>query len=145
MIRKPGSRQGFSPSKVQQLANRLRPYFAPASVLPPPGIPRGSTGNRNVSLTSGQSPNYSPTESTIVRLGSPNSTAARVTYNFKNKYKNPPVISHIVVGAYSGSSATPPEITLLGMIPRANNGVTIQSSAPDDTRFVHINIVGNPD
>ena len=45
------------------MANQMRRYFAPRSMLPPPGSVRGATGNRNVSLTAANSANAAPTDS----------------------------------------------------------------------------------
>jgi hypothetical protein len=138
------SSRGLSTSTadIHFIANRLRRYFAPASVFPAPKSSRTATGNRNTTISANNAANTGPSESALVQLNQDTGTAALAQYNFKNKYKNPPIVTVTAVGANPNG---PQELTLQGLIPRANNGVAIQSSDHTDTRFVHITVQGNPD
>lgn len=133
---------------THRVANQLRRYFAPNSVLPPPGSTRGATGNRNVTQTAANSPNTTPTDQDFIQLV-PTATpgnGASATWRFSTQFQNPPVVTATFVGKYpggsGGSAGTPQELHLQG---RGNTvGAVILSSADDDARLIHVQAQGNP-
>lgn len=129
---------GIDPGTMHFIANRLRAYFAPASTLPPPGIARGMTGNRNVTVTSQQSPNSAPTASAIIQL-KPASGAARAQWKFPQTFSKQPTITATPIQLNPNGIAS--EISIQGQLRQTANGVTIQSSDPNDTRFVHVQAI----
>jgi hypothetical protein len=136
MIRKPISKRERTTFQTQthRTANRLRQYFAPASMMPPPGITRGSTGNRNVALSSQASPNYSPNDQAIIKLH--NGVAV---WHFSTVFKNPPICHAIALGQ-QGTSVQ--EIYLQGI--GTPTGQVFHSTDPTDQRYIHVHAAGNP-
>lgn len=122
-----------------RIANRLRRYFAPSSTLPPPGSTRGLIGNRNVTQTSQNSPNNTPTDAAIIQLV-PGSPVATAVWTFKTKFTNPPVVSAIALT--TSLTGNPQEITVAGQLNKGDSGVTLQSSDPGDERFLHVTATG---
>lgn len=143
MIRTPqqAKERRVTPGEVHFLANRLRRYFAPASIFPPPGSTRGMTGNRNVSISSGIQANTAPTDRSVIRFG-----GGRAIYRFTTSFKNPPIIKAIAVTANPNG---PQEITLAGYASVRGGGnvtaVILQSSDATDSRLLHVSAEGNPD
>jgi hypothetical protein len=139
--------KGLQSGDVHKLANRLRRYFAPNSVLPPPLSLPTRTGNRSTAITSANSANNRPDDSTIVQL-KPGGTAASAVWTYSTKFNNPPIVTATAVSA---NPTAPAELTIRGIgspsdsVTRAVTGVIVQSSDPNDTRFVHVHATGNPD
>jgi len=130
-----------------RIANRMRRYFAPASTLPPPGSTRGSTGNRNVSQTAGNSPNTTPTDNAIIQLiptATPG-TGATANWKFSTPFKNPPTVTATALTSYMNGMMVivAQELYLQGK--GANVGAIIHSTADDDARLISVHAVGNPD
>lgn len=140
MARGQSSDAMLTPGTVHVLANRLRRYFCPVSLFPPPGINRKTTGNRNVAVSGEISPNTSPMDSTIVQLvpAPMGGTTATVRYRFATKFKNPPVVAAMPISAGAGGL-----LVLQGRPDRA--GAVVNSSDPTDNRLVHLIAIGNPD
>ena len=74
---------------TQQTANVMRRYFAPASVLPPPGSTRGNTGNRNTAATATNAPNTTPTDSALLTF-IPHTNGALAVWKFSTPFTKPP-------------------------------------------------------
>src|SRR5580700_7110705 len=128
----------ISSGDVHFIANRLRRYFAPASVLPPPGIPRGSTGNRNVSITSNASPNYTPNDQATIHF-----KGGVAVWRFTTKFQKPPICKATAIGQLApGGTPEVNEIYLQG--PGTNQSIIFHSSDPNDNRFLHVHAAGNP-
>jgi hypothetical protein len=124
------SQQQASRGQTHRLANDLRRYFAPASTLPPPGIVRGATGNRNVSVTSLSSPNYTPNDQTRVQLRN-----GRAQWHFTTKFTYPPSV-HATAELQNGTQ----ELVIDELTP---TGVVIRSSDATDHRIIHIHAAAN--
>ena len=144
MIRTPqqaSDKRKTSAGDIHFIANRLRRYFAPASIFPPPGSTAAMTGNRNVSISSGIQANNPPQDTQVIRLG-----GGRAIYRFATAFKNPPIIHAIAVTANPNG---PQEITLAGYASVRGGGnvtaVILQSSDATDSRLLHVTATGNPD
>ena len=129
-----------SSPQVHRMANQMRRYFAPRSMLPPPGSVRGATGNRNVSLTAANSANAAPSDSAIVKLQAGSSVASAL-WAFTTKFNNAPIITAI---ALTTNPNGPQELTIQSTLNKGGPGVIIQSTDPADTRLVHVTATGNP-
>lgn len=132
---------------THRIANQLRRYFAPASTLPPPGSTRGSTGNRNVTQTAGNSPNTTPTDNAIIQLiptATPG-TGATANWKFSTPFKNPPTVTATALTSYMNGMMVivAQELYLQGK--GANVGAIIHSTADDDARFISVHAIGAPD
>lgn len=132
---------------THRVANQLRRYFAPTSVLPPPGSTRGATGNRNTAQTANNSPNTTPTDNVILQLiptGTPGQGAS-ANWRFKTQFNNPPTVTAIAISPYKNGMGTIVAQELYAQGHGANVGSIIHSTADDDARLVFVHAVGNPD
>lgn len=130
---------------THRIANQLRRYFSPASVLPPPGSTRGATGNRNTAQTADNSPNTTPTDNVILQLiptGTPGAGAS-ANWRFKTQFNNPPTVTVTAISPYNlHGSTVAQELYAQG---KGNAfGAIIHSTADDDNRLVFVHAVGNP-
>jgi len=135
-----------SQQSTHQQANKMRRYFAPASTLPPPGSTRGATGNRNVTQTSGNSPNTTPTDNQIIQLiptGTPG-TGATANYKFGTAFNNPPTVTVTALTFYKDGGGNIVAQELVAQGKGSNVGSIIHSTADDDDRLVFVHAVGNP-
>ena len=140
MIRKPIRRaeRVAQQANTHRLANKLRRYFAPASFLPPPNIPRGTTGNRNVAISSQNSPNYTPNDQAMIPL-----INGVAVWHFATQFKNPPICKATAIGVrVSGGSPVPNEIYLQGV--GTPTGQIFHSTDTTDNRYIHVHAAGNP-
>jgi hypothetical protein len=123
------------PGEDHRTANRLRRYFAPVSMLPPPGSIRGATGNRNVALTATNNANAAPTDSAYIPL-TPQTGGAVGVWSYKTKFGKPPNVTATAVVINPNG---PSEITPQGTGTTAS--IIIRSSDPNDTRLVYVQAV----
>lgn len=120
------------------MANRMRPYFAPASFLPPPGITRGSTGNRNVAISAQHSPNYTPNDQAMIKMQ--NGVAV---WTFSTVFKNPPICKATAIGVrMSGGNPVANEIYVQGV--GTPTGTIFHSTDTSDNRYLMVHAAGNP-
>ena len=117
-----------------RMANLLRPYFSPASVFPPPGSTRGQTGGRNVTQSSENSPNTTPTDSTILAF-IPHSGGAIAVWKFATGFTAKPSVT---ANAQKANTNGPQELNVIQITPQ---GAIIQSTDPADNRLVHVQAV----
>lgn len=129
-----------SAGDAHRMARRLNRYFAPRSLFPPPGAPRGINGNRNVALTAANNANAAPTDSDTVQLV-PMTGGAVASWRFSTPFKNPPI--SIAIAMTPSLTGNPQEITVKG--PGTSNSVLFQSTDPADTRLLRVHAIGNPD
>lgn len=140
MIRKPLSRRERTLFQTQthRTANRLRRYFAPASIFPPPGSARGSTGNRNVAISSQNSPNYTPNDQAMIKLQ--NGVA---TWHFSTTFNSPPICKATAIGVrMSMGNPVANEIYVQGV--GTPTGQIFHSTDPTDNRYIMVHAAGNP-
>jgi hypothetical protein len=138
MIRSPhkkGSSVEMAPGQIHYIANRLRRYFAPASIMPPPRTPRGTTGNRNVALTANNSPNSNPTDSAVLQFK--NGVAV---WHYSTTFKNPPIAT---ATAITQGLHGPQEIFVQGF--GTNNSIIFKSTDTSDARTIFAHAIANPD
>lgn len=123
--------------EVHRMANRLRRYFAPASLLPPPGSTRGSTGNRNVALTAANAANAVPTDQAVLPL-----VNGVALWRYTTKFNNPPLATATAIGLDGGIISNPQEITTKGA--GTSESVIFLSSDATDSRLIVVHAHGNP-
>ena len=133
--RKPRTREEKQSLNAHAMANKMRRYFLPSSTFPPPGLARGVTGNRNVALSAGNSPNSNPTDSAVIQLV--NGTAV---WKFKTGFNNPPTVTAngITINTHGVS-----ELTAQGY--GNAEGAIINSSDTGDNRLIFVHALGSPD
>lgn len=122
---------------THQEANKMRRYFAPASVLPPPGSTRGQTGNRNTAATATNAPNTTPTDSKILTL-IPHTNGALAVWKFSTQFTKPPAVT---ATAQQANPTAPQELSVIQV---TTTGAVVQSSDPADVRLVHFQAVQTP-
>ena len=135
-----GASRGEDRVNIGAIANRLRRYFAPVSTLQAPLSGRTMTGNRNVSISAGLSPNNVPDETAIVQLEN-----GIAVYNFKNSYNKPPVILPSAIGLAGDSNAHELYIERLGYRSGTAppSGAVIHSTYASDNRYVFVHVAAN--
>ena len=127
-----------SSPQVHRMANQMRRYFAPRSMLPPPGSVRGATGNRNVAITAANAANAAPTDTAVLQF-----VNGVALWRFATKFNNPPLSTANAIGFDGGSPANPQEIMTKG--PGTNEAVIFLSSDATDSRLITVHALGNPD
>lgn len=116
---------------TKQLANMLRPHFAPWSLFQPPSTNVNATGNRAVALTAN-----APVVDTIdIPM-----TAGVAKWTFARQFSSPPIVHAIALKAYPGGA--PQEIFI--KVAPTTQGVVFQSSANDDVRVLHMTATLTP-
>jgi hypothetical protein len=133
--------RGVSPVDVAYIANKLRRYFMPVSLVQPPGSAQGATGNRNVAITATNAPNNVPDETAIIQL-----QGGVAVYPFKNKYTKAPAILPVAIGLAGDSNAHELYVDSLGYRSGTAppSGAIIKSTYASDTRYVFVHVTGNP-
>lgn len=143
MIRTPRKRGGpstLTPGDFHLIANRLRAYFAPASIFPPPGVLRGQTGNRNVSVTSQNAPNYTPNDQAVIPL-----VNGIAVWHFKTPFNNPPVSKATAIGVNLDTHGNPVVAEVYAQGLGTSTSVIFKSSLTTDNRLLFVHAAGNPD
>jgi hypothetical protein len=144
MIRQPRSQRQKtgtpSAGQVHHIANLLRRYYAPASLMPPPGLTRGSTGNRNVAITSDAAPNYTPNDQATIRL-----VNGVAIWRFSTAFKNPPISKATAVGVLLDGGGNPVANEIYAQGIGTRTGVIFHSTDTSDTRLIMVHAAGNPD
>jgi hypothetical protein len=149
LIRK-GAKWGHSGASTQKaidqgqahvLANRLRRYFAPASIMPVPLASATRTGNRNVAISSNSSSNNQPDDSAMIRLNN-----GMAVWNFKTQFGKAPAIFATAVGiAADGNEHTPVAVAIGYRSGTATpTGAVIKTSYASDNRYVFVHAVAIP-
>ena len=131
-----------SSPQVHRMANQMRRYFAPRSMLPPPGSVRGATGNRNVAITAANAANAAPTDGAYLKLV-PTTGGSVASWTYSTKFNNPPIVTANAQGFDGGSPGNPQEIVVKGQ--GTNEAVIFLSSDAADTRIIFAHARGNPD
>jgi hypothetical protein len=142
-----GASRGEDRVNIGAIANRLRRYFAPVSTLQAPLSGRTMTGNRNVSISAGLSPNNAPDDSGIAQL-----INGVAVVSFKTKFGNQPVVTAHPIGAPSsgaGSGQAGPALFNDALGYRSGTappqGAIIKSTDTTDTRYIFWHAVENFD
>ena len=129
-----GSRPFDGVRSIPELVNRLQPFFLSSSLGSAPAASESATGGRTVALTNRSSASQPrPQDSTSIAL-----VAGTLTWTFKTKFVNSPIVTFSPVGA-------PPSGAVLYIASEAPNAVTITSTVNTDTRTVNLQALGNPD
>jgi hypothetical protein len=139
MIRRPVTiKADPTVGQVHAMASRMRRYFAPASIIPPPGTEIGINGNRNVALTKSNQQYNTPGDQAVLQLV-PTSGGATVTWTFATKFNMPPICTATAVVTNPHGVS---EIVTKG--PGSNVSVIFVSSDPNDNRQIQVHAHGNP-
>lgn len=123
---------------IAQLLRIAQPSVSPASVSTPPAAVSNSSarGNRTVAVPTTV---YKPQDATQVQF-----VDGVAHWSFSTMFKNPPIITAIVVGGASSGAPTGTYVFIQPGYPTATT-VIINSTWTGDGRLVHITATGNPD
>lgn len=119
----------------QRIYSQMRRYFAPSSLITPPGADAQRTGGRNTVLTAQNAANVTPTDSATLQLN-----GGVLTWHFKTKFNNAPNVTATAVGTLSGGAN--PGLFLQGQ--GSQVAVIVHSVNAADNRLVNLHAVGAP-
>lgn len=119
----------------QRIYSQMRRFFAPVSLITPPGANAQQTGGRNTVLMAQNAANVTPTDSATLQLNN-----GVLTWHYKTKFNNAPNVTATAVGTLSGGSN--PGLYLQGQ--GSEVAVIVHSTDATDNRLVNLHAVGVP-
>lgn len=125
----------------QRIYTMMRRFFAPVSLIPPPGANPNLTGGRQVVCTTQTTSSMTNNDTNMLKL-----VNGSLTWNYSMKFKVPPNVTATPVGESTGSYGT---LHLKG--PGSNVAVIVESIdtsgnvVTSDDRLVQLHAIGPPD